>query len=161
MRVILAKVANSPENEASSGWRGRFRLESRRLTFVRIVQGEAGTSLVEILVAVAIISMSLVILIATLSTAAFAVRTSNRLTNATNLASAQLESIKATEYITGTVSYPAIPAGAYVIGQEISYWDGASFTSVPGTDSGMQWITVTVSYEGEALVVVSNYKVDR
>lgn len=122
---------------------------------------EAGDSLIEILVAVAIISMSLIILVAALSTGGFGVRASNQLTTATNLAAIQLESIKATAYITGTVSYPTIPAGAYTINQEISYWDGVSFTPVPGADSGMQWITVTVSYEGEALVVVSNYKANR
>lgn len=125
--------------------------------------GEAGTSLVEVLVAVAIIGLSLTVLIAALSTGAFAVRTSSRLTTAINLASLQLESIKAAGYITGTASYPAIPAGSYTIGQEVGYWDGSSssFTSIPGADGGMQWITVTVSYDGEVLVTVSNYKVNR
>jgi type II secretory pathway pseudopilin PulG len=122
---------------------------------------QRGDSLVEILVAVGIVSVSLVVLIAALSTGAFGVRTSNRLTTATNLASAQLESIKAADYVTGTIGYPEIPAGAYNIDQEISYWDGASFAPSTLLDSGMQWITVTVSLDGDALVTIGNYKVNR
>jgi type II secretory pathway pseudopilin PulG len=124
-------------------------------------RGEAGDSLIEILAAVAIIAMTLTVLVLSLSTGALGVRTANRLTTATNLAAAQLESIKATEYVTGTASYPTIPTDGYTISQEISYWDGTSFTSVPGDDSGMQWITVTVSYGGDALVIIGNYKVNR
>ncbi|MBU0704950.1 MAG: hypothetical protein KKC18_13910, partial [Chloroflexi bacterium] len=71
---------------------------------------QSGASLVEILVAVAIVASALAILVAALSTGAFAVRTSNRLTTATNLVATQLESIKAEDYVTGTVSYPTIPA---------------------------------------------------
>jgi len=124
-------------------------------------RGEAGDSLVEILVAVAIIATALTVLILSLSTGALGVHTVNQLTTATNLATAQLESIKAAEYVTGTAGYPAIPADTYTISQDISYWDGSSFTPVPGVDSGMQWVTVTVSYGGDALVVISNYKVNR
>ena len=122
---------------------------------------EAGDTLVELLAAVAIISISLTVLVSALSTGAFGVRTSNQLTAATSLAASQLESIKAAGYTTGTISYPVIPAGAYTIEQEISYWDGASFTSNPLSDAGLQWITVTVSHQGEVLVEVSNYKVNR
>jgi len=124
-------------------------------------RGEAGDSLVEILAAVAIIATTLTVLVLSLSTGALGVRTANQLTTATNLAIAQLESIKAAEYVTDTASYPPIPTDGYTISQDISYWDGSSFTSIPGVDSGMQWITVTVSYGGDALVVISNYKVNR
>jgi type II secretory pathway pseudopilin PulG len=122
---------------------------------------ETGDSLLEVLVALAIISMSLVVLIAALSTASFGVRTASQLTTATNLAAAQLETIKGASYSTGTAAYLAIPAGGYAISQTISYWDGAQFTTDPAADKGMQWITVTISYQGETLVMVSNYKVDR
>ncbi len=126
---------------------------------------EAGASLVEILVAVAIVASALVILVAALSTGAFAVRSSNRLTTATNLAASQLESIKADEYITGatTISYTLISSAPYSISYTTSYYSSTCrcFTSAPADDRGMQWITVTVSHEGEALVVVSNYKVNR
>jgi len=128
---------------------------------------EAGAGLVEILVALAIVTSALVIFIAALSTGAFAVRASGQLTTATNLAALQLETIKAASYVTGTTAYPSIPAGGYTISQEIRYWDwggdpgSSSFTSDPGADDGMQWITVTVSFDGDILTMASNYKVNR
>jgi type II secretory pathway pseudopilin PulG len=113
-------------------------------------KSEIGSGLVEILVAVAIVALALTVFVAGLSTGAFAVRASNRLTTANNLASTQLETIKAAGYITGTASYPAIPAPAVY-----------SVTNVVAElNPGLQQVTVTVSYQG-GTVVVSNYKVNR
>ena len=132
-----------------------------RIRKSQINRSESGASLVELLATMGIIVSALVILITALSTGAFAVRVTDRLTTATNLATAQLETIKAAEYLTSTVGYAAIPAGDYGINQQISYWNGSSFTPAPGADSGMQWITVTVSYDSETLVTISNFKVKR
>jgi type II secretory pathway pseudopilin PulG len=112
-------------------------------------KSEAGDSLVEVLVAVSIISMALVILVASLSTGAFGVRVSSQLTTATNLTTAQLETIKGAPYD---------PAGAYPL---VSVPPG--YTVVVNTEvltTGLQVVTVTVSYEGGDLSV-SNYKIDR
>lgn len=124
---------------------------SRNATDAR-ARGEAGDSLVEILVAVGIISTSLVILAAALSTGVLGVRTSNRLTTATNLAASQLESIKADDYadvVAGSYSTVSAPPG-YAVGVNRSE-----------ILTGMLQVTVTVSFQGEILLVVSNYKVDR
>lgn len=112
---------------------------------------ESGASLVEILVAIAIIVSGLAIFIAALSTGAVAVHSSNTLTTATNLAAVQLESIKAADYMTGTPAYPAISAPA---GYSVS-------NTVTEVGAGLQQVTVTVSWNGEVLVTVSNYKVNR
>jgi len=110
---------------------------------------QAGDSLIELLAALAIISMGLVVLIAALSTASFGVRTSNRLTTATNLAANQLEAIKAAPYDA---------AGAYpLVGASPGYTVTISSQVIAG---GLQQVTVTVTYDGGA-VTVSNYKVDR
>ena len=112
---------------------------------------EGGASLVEILVSVAIMSVAATVLVAALSTGAFAVRTSNRLTTATNLASSQLESIKA-------AAYGDVVAGAVASVAAAPYASGIA-TRTLGT--GLLEVTVSVSYEGETLVVISDYKVDR
>ncbi len=113
-------------------------------------KSEIGSSLVEILVAVAIVALALTVFVAGLSTGAFAVRASNQLTTANNLASTQLETIKAEGYITGTASYPAIPAPP-----------GYSIVNVvTQLQPALQQVTVTVSYQGGS-VVMSNYKVNR
>ncbi|MEA3397768.1 MAG: hypothetical protein U9R05_09940 [Chloroflexota bacterium] len=117
----------------------------------RVADTQAGAGLVEVLVAVAIIAVALVIFVAALSTGAFAVRTSNRLTTATNLAASQLESIKADSYadvVAGNYSHVAAPSGYTV----------AVITNTLNT--GLLQVTVTVSYEGGELAV-SNYKVNR
>lgn len=126
---------------------------------------ESGASLVELLAALGIIVSALVIFVTALSTGAFGVRATDQLTNATNLASSQLESIKASAYITGatTSSYALIPSAPYSISYSISYYSVTCpcFTPSPADDSGMQHITVTVSYQGTPLIVMSNYKVNR
>ncbi len=110
---------------------------------------EAGDTLIEILAAVAIISMALVVLVSALSTGAFGVRNAGRLTTATNLAAGQLETIKAAPYDA---------AGAYpLIGASPGYTVTISSRVVI---TGLQQVTVTVAYDGGA-VVVSNYKVER
>jgi Tfp pilus assembly protein PilV len=115
-----------------------------------ICNPQSGASLVEILVAVGIMAAALGIFVAALSTGAFAVRASNQLTTANNLASAQLESIKAASYVAGTTSYPAIAAPP-----------GYSVTNVVAQlNPGLQQVTVTVAYPGGSLAV-SNYKVNR
>ena len=113
-------------------------------------KSEIGSSLVEILVAVSIVALALTLFVAGLSTGAFAVRASNRLTTANNLASTQLETIKAAGYLTGTASYPAIPAPP----------DYSIVNVVTQLQPALQQVTVTVSYQG-GTVVVSNYKVNR
>lgn len=112
-------------------------------------RGEAGDSLVEILVAVAIIGMSLVVLVAALSTGAVGVRTSSRLTTAANLAASQLENIKGAPYDA---------AGAYPLVSALPGYTVTVSSSVIVT--GLQQVTVTVSHQGGELEV-SNYKVDR
>jgi len=116
---------------------------------------EIGASLVEILVAAAIIASALVIFIAALSTGAFAVHTSKSLTTANNLAAAQLESIKAQPY--------TIPSscGATDTYARIAEPPGYAITvATCELSSGLEQITVTISYTGGS-IVMSNYKVDR
>jgi type II secretory pathway pseudopilin PulG len=112
--------------------------------------GERGTTLVEILVALAIIASTLTIFIVALSTGAFGVRTAERLTTANNLAASQLESIKGATYDAAGV-YAPIPAPP---GYAIAVTSSEVVT-------GLQQITVTVSLQGETLTTVSNYKVNR
>ena len=113
-------------------------------------RSESGASLVEILVAVAIIAIVLVVFISALSTGSMGVGLATRRTTATNLAAIQLESIKAESYDAG---------GAYGMVDRPTNYEIVLATSVITT--GLQQVTVTVSYDGEALIELSNYKIDR
>jgi type II secretory pathway pseudopilin PulG len=116
---------------------------------------QSGASLVEILVAIAIIALALVVFIAGLSTGSFAVRASNRLTTANNLAAVQLESIKAQAYAV------ASPCGAIGTYAKIAEPPGYAITvATCELSSKLEQVTVTVSYTGGA-AVLSNYKVNR
>ena len=130
---------------------------------------ERGASLIEILVAVAIIAIVLTVFLSALSTGAFSVALVRERVTAENLARAQLECIKGHPYITGAIpiSYttlcPVTTPSAYGIGVDISYWYSPTneFTLDSDDDSDMQWITVTILYNGEPTFTMEEYKVNR
>jgi type II secretory pathway pseudopilin PulG len=116
----------------------------------RVRDLQAGDTLVEILAAVAIISLALVVFVAALSTASFGVRAADQLTTATNLAASQLETVKGASYdATGAYPLIVVPPG---------------YTAILSSNvitTGLQQVTVTVSFQGQTLALVSNYKVER
>ncbi len=127
--------------------------------------GETGQSLVEVLVAVAIVGLALVIIIAGLSTGSMGVRTASDRVTAENLARSQLELIKDAAYSPDpTVSpYPTVfPLPGYPVTVEIEYWIAPSgpFTSTV-RDDGLQKVAVGISGVAGALVQLEGYKVDR
>jgi len=111
---------------------------------------ESGTTLVELLVALAIIVLAVTIFIAALSTGAAAVQVTDQLTTANHLASVQLESIKAALY-DPVGAYPAVTLPA-------NYAIAITSNEI---QTGLQQVTVTVSYQGRPLTAISNYKVNR
>jgi type II secretory pathway pseudopilin PulG len=112
---------------------------------------EGGASLVEVLVTVAIISIVLVVFVSALSTGSMGVGVSNRLTTGINLAAAQLESVKSAPYDADGDSYAIVdrPQGYDIL------------LTTSEITAGLQQVTATVSYEGELLIEISDYKVDR
>jgi prepilin-type N-terminal cleavage/methylation domain-containing protein len=128
---------------------------------------ERGDSLVEILIAVAIIAIVVTAFLAALSTGVFGVSVVHERVTAENLARAQLEYIKNYTYTVGATSYPIVEHPEdYSITIGISYWYSptGTFTTDPSDDHdccGMQWITVTVSYNGEPVFRALDYKLNR
>lgn len=109
---------------------------------------ENGSSLVESLVAVAIIGIVIVGLIGALSVGSLAVRAASQTATAENLARSQLEQIKAASYAS---TYPAIIETGYNVSVAVN----------PVSDNYSQRITVTVSQGGNTLLVVEDLKVYR
>jgi prepilin-type N-terminal cleavage/methylation domain-containing protein len=128
---------------------------------------ERGDSLVEILVAVAIIAIVLTAFLSALSTGSLGVSVVHERVTAENLARAQLEYIKDYTYTVGATSYPIVAhPDNYSITLGISYWYSPTeaFTSNPSVDSdccGMQCITVTISHNGEPVFTAVDHKLDR
>jgi len=124
----------------------------------RAAGSQEGFGLVEVLVAVAILGMTVVALLAALSTGSIGVATKDGQVTAANLARSQLEYTRSQSYaeLYETVTPPA----GYAVSVQTDSVPEA--TSVPGADpSTIQKITVTVTRNGETLLTVEDFKVDR
>ena len=119
-----------------------------------VVGGQDGVGLVETLVAVAILGVTLVTLLAAISTGSIGVATTEERVTAENLARSQLEYAKSQSYLTAPASYATVTP-------PVGYTISAEATSIPEGDSSIQKITVTVTRDGDTLLTVEDYKVDR
>lgn len=118
-----------------------------------MIQSQRGIGLAETPVAVAILGTSVVAFVVALATGSLTVSEHNRETTAQRLAQSQIEYTKNYAYnIVGVYPIIAAPAGYTVT-------VGAS--SVAGTDTNIQKITVNVLRDGSSLFQVSDYKVNR
>jgi len=119
-----------------------------------LVGDERGFGLVETLAAVAILGVAVVALVLGLSTGSITVREGNQELVAQSLAQTQLEYVKDYPYDPAATTYPTVdtPEG-YSIGVEAG--------SIPDADTDIQRITVTISRDGEAILTVKDYKVNR
>ena len=110
---------------------------------------ERGESLVEILVALAIIAIVITIFLAALSTGTFGVSVVCKRVTAENIARSQLEHVKESDFIADytptAISHPGYTA---VISATTIY-------------TGLQLITVTVFYNDERVFAIEDYKVNR
>ena len=116
--------------------------------------GQRGAGLAEALMALAILSLVAVSFIAGLGTGSTAVGRSSQEAVAQSLARRQMEYVKSFTYNTLAITYPKVPAPA-------DYSITASVASVPGADSNIQQVTVTIDYRGDTVVTVTDFKVNR
>ena len=117
--------------------------------------GERGLTLVEPLIAVAILSIALVGFLGAFATGSMSIGRTDRNVTAQHLARSQMEQAKSLAYQAPPVSYQTISAvpNGYVVTA-----DGAS---LPGKDGDIQKITVTVSFEGRQVFVLEGLKTNR
>ncbi len=116
------------------------------------IQDQRGLGLVESLAAVAILGTAVVAFVVALSAGSIAVREQDQQVVAQSLVRTQLEYIKGLSY--DITSYPTVDTlEGYTISVEVA--------SIPDTDADIQKITVTISRDGEDLLSVEDYKVNR
>ncbi len=120
---------------------------------------ESGVTLIETVVALAILGTIAVTFLSGLVTTSRAAFTADERATAESLAQSQMEWVKDTDYVYSATQYsPApIPGGK----DYINY--SANITAAPLNipDDGIQKITVTVRRSGEGVIILEGYKVDR
>ena len=119
-----------------------------------MVRDQMGLGLVETLVAVAILGTAVVAFASGLSAGSIAVREQDEIAVSQGLAQTQMEYTKSYAYNPGAATYPAVATPA-------DYSIAVGVSAVPGTDTNIQKITVTVSREGQAVTTVEGYKLNR
>ena len=134
----------------------RFYSVRRLSTFIH---GESGITLLETVIAVAILGTIAVAFLSGVATSSKGVYTADERATAENLARSQMEWAKNASYSYNATSYSIAPIPTNK--DYINY--SANITAEPlhESDDGIQNITVTITRSGEAVYRLEGYKVDR
>lgn len=127
------------------------------ITFSNVVgraSSERGVTLVETLIAVAVLGIAIVVFVAGLSTGTLSTSKVDRLSTAHELARSQMESTKDEEFVAAPHTYPSVsaPTGFSVTSEA---------TSITLGDADVQLITVEVSDASGVVFTLEGFKVDR
>ena len=120
---------------------------------------EKGFTLVEALVAVAIMGTISVTFLTGLSTASKGVSIAEEQAKAESLAQSQMDWVKNCDYV-----YDAAEYAAGIIPVDKGYTNySVKITAEPlhNPDSGIQKITITITHSGKSILKLSDFKVDR
>ena len=121
---------------------------------IQKLKEQKGLGLAETLVAVALLGTAVVTFIAGISAGSISVGAQEEETQVQRLARSQMEYTKSYTFTPGASTYPTITTPA-------DYSLGVAVNSVPGGDSNIQKITVTVSRDSQVKLSMSDYKVNR
>ena len=122
-------------------------------------RGESGVTLLETLVALAVLGVVSVAFLSGLATTSRAAVIADRMVAAESLAQSQMESAKQAAYVYEATSYTSVQ----IPGDESYLWFSAEVAAEPlnSPDDGVQKITVTIRRSGVDVYVLEGYKVDR
>ncbi|MBI2856108.1 MAG: type II secretion system protein [Chloroflexi bacterium] len=115
---------------------------------------QKGFTLLESLVAVAIMGTAVMALLAALSTGSIAVKVVDEKVTAEGIARSQLE-------YTQSLAYQLVPTTYATVVPPTGYSVTAEAFTVEGADSNIQQIVVTVYHHSEQMLSVEDYKVNR
>ena len=127
----------------------------RNLGLKRLIKGQKGFGLVEVLIAVTILSIAATAFLGAISTSAIAINKQDRKITSEALAVSQINHTKSLAYQVAPTSYtimPTVPTN-YVVTSDA--------TAIAGKDDNIQLITVTVSRGGNTIYTLEDYKVNR
>ena len=132
---------------------GYSKLKEHKEDEMKLVSGQKGTTLIEVLIAIALLGMIAVPFLTALSTSSRALIIADERTTAESLVRSQMEYVKSQEYdANGT--YAEIADADIPVGYDV-------YLNVTELVPGLQNITVTVERDGELVLTTSTYKVDQ
>lgn len=142
---------------------GKHRPRGARRLLLRVLREESGGSLIEALVASVLLGVALIVLMGSLSTLALASRRAEEVATSQAVMRAQAARIKAAPYqAAGNYSayYEPMPTGlARTV--TTTWWDGVTPWSTTASTTGLQRITLTITYAGSVSSRVEIVKADR
>jgi len=124
------------------------------LNKLKVFKDEKGLTVVESLIAVAIVGVALVAFAVALSTGSLAVWESDQEVTVQSLARTQMEYIKGYPYDPDATTYPTVSTTD-------NYSISVAVTSTPDADSDIQKVTANISRDGQVLLTIEDYKVNR
>ena len=121
--------------------------------------GESGLTLIETVVALAILGAVSVSFLNGMSETSQTIFIADEQATAESLAQSQMEQVKKADYIPGTTDYPAgmMPVG----GDYANYSVIITAAPLDNPDDGIQRITVTVKHFEKTITQLESYKVNR
>jgi len=125
---------------------------------VEKMNSEKGSSLIETIIALALLGIIVVAFLSGLGTATKAVVINSEQATAESLVRSEIEYVKKYPYQYDTSEYPVAPALTIPEGWNVP---PPVVESVHANDDGIQKITVTAERNGEAVLSLVTYKVDR
>ena len=117
-----------------------------------LIASQEGISLVETLVALSILAISVTVIMTAFSTNSIALRKTDQRVTAETIARSQMEYSKSQNYVDAPTSYTPISS------VPASYSVTANAIAIPGRDSNIQKITVTVQRNGQNVLIIEGYK---
>jgi len=127
---------------------------------MRLVSGQKGQTLLEVLIAIAILGMIAVPFLTALSTSSRALIIADERTTAESLVRSEIEYVKSCQYDNETAAGPSasyehadVPSLDYP-----GYTVSVDVEALNDPDAGIQNITVTVKRDGEEVLTTSTYK---
>ena len=132
----------------------------------KLMSNESGVTLLETLVALAILGFVAVAFLGGLTTATRATIIADEQATAESLARSEIEHVKSQGYIEDPApgAYTSVTPldTSYIIYPTATPIDPDTGEDLPsGEDNGIQKITVTVERNGDPIITVESYKVDR
>ena len=150
---MRAKQSNLVRLLACTGY---SKLKEHKEDEMKLVSGQKGTTLIEVLIAIALLGMIAVPFLTALSTSSRALIIADERTTAESLVRSEMEYVKSCDYDSASYEHADVPSPDHP-----GYTVSVDVEALNDPDDGIQEITVTVKRDGEVVLTTSTYKVDR